>query len=222
MTEMGFFEAPPSVHEPEPEPFRPEWMGPPANVLPAAVPLRLLLARTPDLAVAITDASAFPTGFQLTLSLRLRNGGGAPAFDPLGNQFMGHLGGLQESGGSAELPPELFRFGVQYADGRKATTIGNPFPAGEDVEGPVLRPRSGGGGGHEWDQSYWVWPLPPLGSVTFACEWPAHGVELTQREIHASLILDAAADAQTLWKETSSDDEPRAIQSSSFYGGPSG
>ena len=128
---------------------------------------------------------------------------------------------LQESGGPAELPPELFRFGVQYADGRKATTVGNPFPAGENVEGPVLLSRGGGGGGHEWDQSYWVWPLPPLGPVTFACEWPAHGVELTRREIDGSLILDAAANAQTLWEESSSHDESRAFQSS-WFGCPYG
>ncbi len=48
------------------------------------------------------------------------------------------------------------------------------------------------------------------------------GDELTRREIDGLLILDAAVDAQTLWKETSSDDEPRAIRSSWSFGCPSG
>jgi hypothetical protein len=223
---MRFFEAPEPVHEPEP--VRVAWAGPPSNVLPAAVPLRLVLARTPDIAIAITNAGAFPTGFEVTLSLRLREAPSGPGFDPLGHQFMGHLGYGEHTAGPAELPPELFRFGVQFADGRKATTVGNPFPVGdpfplgEGVQGPVLLPRGGGGGGRDWDQAYWVWPLPPPGPVAFVCEWPARGVEETRHEVDASLILDAAGSAETLWDEEPSADAAGAVQSvmSFGHGGP--
>jgi hypothetical protein len=213
---MGFFEAPEPVHEPEPA--RAAWAGPPSNVLSAAVPLRLVLARTPDIAIAITNAGAFPTGFEVTLSLRLREAPSGPGFDPLGHRFMGQLGYGEHTAGPAELPPELFRFGVQFADGRKATTVGNPFPPGEDVQGPVLLPRGGGGGGRDWDQAYWVWPLPPPGPVAFVCEWPAHGVEETRHEIDSAVVLDAAASAEMLWDEPPSADPARAVQSLTSFG----
>ena len=61
-----------------------------------------------------------------------------------------------------------------------------------------------------------VWPLSLVAPVTFACEWPAHGVELTRHGIDGGLILDAAAKAQTLWEESSPHDEARAFRSSWF------
>jgi hypothetical protein len=203
---MAFFEHPQRGEDPEPPPA-PVWAGPPPNVLGAAVPLRLVLVRTSEVAIAVTDASAYPTGLSLTLSLRLREAIRDPRFDPIGHQLMGELRGHGQTGGSSELPPELFRFGVQYADGRKATTVGNPFSADAEPQGPILLPGSGGGGAREWDQSYWLWPLPPAGPLAFVCEWPVHDVALTRAEIDASLILEAAARAETLWDETPSQDE---------------
>ena len=192
---MSFFELPQRGEEPEPSPA-PVWSGPPSNVLGAAVPLRLVLARTDDLAIAVTDASAYPAGLSFTLSIRLREVPADPRLDP------SFLGGWEGPGATPSgLPPELFRFGVQYADGRKATTVGNPFGSEGQPEGPVLLPRSGGGGGREWDQAYWLWPLPPAGPLAFVCEWPARGVALTRAEVDGSLILEAAAKAETLWEE---------------------
>ncbi len=120
---------------------------------------------------------------------------------------MGGLPGSPQTPDSTGLPPELFRFGVQYADGRKATTVGNPFSADAEPQGPILLPGSGGGGAREWDQSYWLWPLPPAGPLAFVCEWPAHEVALTRAEIDTSLILEAAARAETLWDESPTQDE---------------
>src|SRR5256885_6760927 len=48
---------------------------------------------------------------------------------------------------------------------------------------------------------YWVWPLPPPGPVAFVCEWPAFGIPESRAELHARLILDAAARAVELWPE---------------------
>lgn len=112
---------------------------------------------------------------------------------------MGHSLHLRRD--SPELVAEAFRFGVQFADGRKATNLAAPWPTGPDEtpEGPILVLHSGGGGGKSWTQNLWVWPLPPAGPLAFVCEWPAEGIELTRVAIDAGLILDAAERAETLW-----------------------
>jgi hypothetical protein len=47
-------------------------MSRPDNELPAGVGLTILLGRTDDAAVGITQIEAFSTGFQFTLAVRLR------------------------------------------------------------------------------------------------------------------------------------------------------
>jgi hypothetical protein len=48
---------------------------------------------------------------------------------------------------------------------------------------------------------YWVWPLPPEGSLAFVCEWPIADIPETRTEIDSALLRDAAADAAILWPE---------------------
>jgi hypothetical protein len=43
-----------------------------------------------------------------------------------------------------------------------------------------------------------MWPLPPDGPLSFVCEWPVAGVELTRTEIDAALIIAAASRAQVI------------------------
>ena len=106
-----------------------------------------------------------------------------------------------------EIPSEFLRFGVEFADGRRATNIGGCFARrsaqAEPPEGPVLLEHGGSGGGTHWDQTYWVWPLPPPGRVTFACEWPVQRVPLTRIDIDAAAIVDASKRAVTLWEAAS-------------------
>jgi hypothetical protein len=78
---------------------------------------------------------------------------------------------------------------------------GFPSELDEPPDGPVMRFASSGGGGGQWHQSEWVWPLPPRGPIAFVCEWPAAGIPLTRREIDAQLILDAAARARIIFPE---------------------
>src|SRR5262249_41204420 len=100
-----------------------------------------------------------------------------------------------------ELPEEFLRFGVQFADERAATNLGNrPFPLPQaDPDHPLLVPNSGGGDDQRYDQQFWVWPLPPPGPLTFVCEWPAFGIPETREEIDAQLVLDAATRSIELW-----------------------
>lgn len=206
---VSFFEPPPPPDPREwpeiPEP-RPWWQAP-RNELGAAVPLRLVLARTDRVAVALTGATAFTTGIQLTLTLRRRRdpGDGPEAFyeDPMEFPF-GHPA-LRH--GRGELPSDILRFGVQLSDGGKATTLGTPSPfarpgeADEEPAGPVLMQGGGGGGGGEWDWEFWLWPVPPAGPVTFAVEWPKENIELTKREVDGRLFIEASKSSEVLWPD---------------------
>jgi len=133
-----FFRPPEPPPEPEPTPLQPAWMGPPENEIGVAVALRLLLARTEKVAVALTNAAAFSNVARF------------PGFD-------------------------------------------------EPQEGPVLIQRGGGGGERFWSFGYWLWPLPPPGSLTAVVEWPSEGIPLTRVELDAAALLEAAAESEQLW-----------------------
>jgi hypothetical protein len=100
------------------------------------------------------------------------------------------------------LPDELLRFGVQFADGRKATNLDRPsYDPDREPDRPVLNQHGGGGGGLAWDMEHWVWPLPPPGPFTFVCEWPARAIAESGAEIDAGSILEAAGRAVTFWPD---------------------
>lgn len=191
---MSFFEPPPPPPEPPERHHRPVWLGPPENELGIAVPVRELLVRTDDLAIALLGVVAYSSGLELEVELRRRHEPEQP--DPLHLQMHAR----QSRGG--EIAPELLRFGVQFADGRKATNLGGfPRPHDEEPKEPLLMDRGGGGGGRRWSFRYWLWPLPPRGTLTVVVEWPAAGVELTRVELDAAPMLDAAESVDALWPD---------------------
>jgi hypothetical protein len=97
-------------------------------------------------------------------------------------------------------PPEMLRLAVQFADGSTATNI---TPVSQDLNtpphGPVMQAQGGGGGAGNWRQSLWIWPLPPPGSLSFICEWPALEIPVSRHQIDAQQILGTAARAQTIF-----------------------
>jgi hypothetical protein len=197
---MGFFEAPEPLPAPH-ESRQPEWLGPADNMIGAAVPLALLLARNDQVALAITDARAYPNGVEFNLALRVRglSGEARRALLHGGPFHMHRFPGEEPPQG---IPPELLRLGVQFSDGRKPTTLADAHRRFEaDPPGPVLSQRGGGGGNRAWDMRFWLWPLPPPGRLAFVAEWPLGGIPLTRTEIDAALILDASAHAQVLWPD---------------------
>lgn len=165
--------------------------------MPGVVSLELLLVNTDRHAVWIGEADVYPSGLVLTVVLHGRR----PAPPGL------------ESG------PGTWRFGVQFSDGRKATVygVGLARPAGDisasttvtarasgaksqaPPQGPLLRPRGGGGSRSVWRQEYWLWPLPPSGDLLIAWEWPNADTDLTMTIISADPLLDAAGRARELW-----------------------
>jgi hypothetical protein len=199
---MSFFEPPPSppasvtraeVVSP------PSWVGPPLNALPGVVPVELIVARTDETVVAVTGIRAYPTGFGFTLSLRLRH------LSPRQQQVFPYAFDYSPLEGDP-LSDDTVRFGVQFADGGKATNLDrSPFADDQEQPNPpVLSSGSGGGGGQAWDMEEWVWPLPPPGRFAFVCEWPGRDIPESRAEIDAGLIREAAERAMTLWPEQNS------------------
>jgi hypothetical protein len=204
---VSFFEPPPP---PDPSQF-PEmpkplpWMHAPGNELGAPVPLRLVLARTERVAVALVGAVAYTTGIAFTLSVRSRQPSGEDLLEEPWEMPFGHHRLHRQQGG--DIPPEVLRFGIQFSDGRKATTLSGAFPFArpgepdEEPPGPVLMPGGGGGGPGQWDSEFWLWPLPPAGPVKFAVEWPKEQIGLTMHEVDAAVFLEASKKSEVLWPD---------------------
>jgi len=96
---VDFFEPPPAP-QPKEEPFEQKpWFGSPRNELGVSTGLRLVLARTDDVALAVIDVVAFTTGVSLNLVALRRTPGDPGTFDhPFGHFWLPtHKGG--------ELPP---------------------------------------------------------------------------------------------------------------------
>jgi hypothetical protein len=186
---MSFFEA--SESEPlapvEPDYRPPEWAQPPDNVMPAAVPLDSVLARGDGVAVWVADALVYTTGLQLTVVWVRRD------------RLPAHM--LHRPLFMQAQDPDGPRFGVGFADGRKAT-LGHPVGHRRDRPAIVLAHGGGGGSDRRWSGRMWLWPLPPPGPLTLAFAWPALGIPERTIDLASQPIIAAAARAVELWPET--------------------
>jgi hypothetical protein len=172
----------------------PPWFGAPHGTLPGVVAVERILAQTGDVAVGVTRLAAYPSGFEvdvITMS--------ADDQHDLDPWMFGHH--RMQRGATEEVPPELLRFGVLFSDGSKATNTGGFHHDREPPAGPIMHPGGGGGGGASWHQTHWIWPLPPPGTLTFVCEWPAMGIPVTRVELDAQAILDAGSRAQVIFSD---------------------
>lgn len=95
------------------------------------------------------------------------------------------------------LPDDLFRFGVQFADGRKATNLNSPFGGLDPDEVPDDGPRRGRW--RELGTGLLVVATSAPGELSFFCEWPAHGIAETRVAIDGTPIIAAADQAVVLW-----------------------
>jgi len=153
----------------------------PTGELPRVAKSALLMARTDMVAVAVTAIWAFSSGFEFWIGARFRQPGHALQSEP---------------------DDQSLHIGLRFADGRKVANIGSvPDPAGSVSGNLILSPVSFGGGMLQRSRSYWVWPLPPAGPMTFVCEWAAFGIPETSTEVEAEPILRAAAQSIKLWPE---------------------
>lgn len=195
-----FFERPAPAREHGPQPPPPPWSGPPHGLLPGVAPLEMVLAANERAAVFVGRCAVYPTGFELEVRVLLADGD-ASELDP-------SLNGVHHRPGRSSSYETMLRFGIEFADGGKATNVGGRFHGSAEPDGPVLSGQGGGGGGGRWRQDFWVWPLPPSGTVRFVCEWPAAGIALTRAEINAELLRAAAGRARVMFP-----DQPASGQS---------
>lgn len=205
--------------EPLPEPPLPErceppvWFQPPEDELASLVPARQLLARTDrDRGVVLLPShiDAFREGcsFRIRISAHRQEAMDESEGHEIHETAMDGAG-FRHRGARAGLPDELLRFGVQFRDGRKATTTGVPaFPHQHDQEpaGPLLTQHGGGRKGGDrlatstW--SLWLWPLPPAEPFDLVVAWPALGANLTRVELSGRDIVEAASRAGSPWPDT--------------------
>lgn len=179
----------------------PPWFGPPEDVIGEAAGAGFVLARTDALALAVWGITAFPTGitFSLVIVRRAIDDGFDPDMDT--DMAMHRYWRARRHHPDQPLPDDLLRFGVEFADGRKATNLGRNWdlPESQEPLGPILSQRGGGGGGRTYEHGWWLWPLPPGDRLAFVTEWPAQGLGLTRHEIDAEPLRRAAERARPIW-----------------------
>jgi hypothetical protein len=176
------------------------WRRQRVELLPGVAPVALLLARTDNTVVGLTDVRGYPNGFEFLL--RLRWGLVADPYEEVRWPFP-HWSSPNPLDGDP-FPDELLCFGLQFTDGRRVTNMdGYPFvPEELPPDQPVLVEAGVGGEGGRlgrgafWDLELAIQPLPPPGPLAFVCAWPARGIPEVRAEIDAGLILDAAAAAR--------------------------
>ncbi len=186
------------------------------------MPVRAVLVRSGSLVIVADHFVAYPSGFEVRVAIRMRQPyGHANPTMMYGGPLMGRPGPRAPG----QVTDDRMRLGIAFADGRKATNLtGYPhFPAGASVtasssstrstecgdgvdhvdepEPPLLLARGGGGDGRRWDQTYWVWGLPPDGPVGVVVEWPAEAVTETRVDVDGAAIRQAGARAEILWPD---------------------
>ncbi|WP_020671592.1 hypothetical protein [Amycolatopsis nigrescens] len=195
---MSFFEDEPPRPEPEPVPpaelyalSGPHWFqAPELHFVPAILPWPKVLARAERTVVALRGVLVWPEAATFVLTLHSRDA----AMTSPSRQMFEH-----------DRAPESdeFRFGVQFADGNRATGTTALFnrPATEPPAEPVLRTSGSSGSQHFLRQNVFLWPLPPDGPCTLVVRWTAREIPETRTEVDGAAIRAAAAEALEIWPD---------------------
>lgn len=206
--EVDFFPRPPDPPDDESyEPPQPAWLDAPEDVLPGVVPVELVLARSASTVVMLTGMRAFPTGLQMNLAVRVR---GRTARRDLHSEV---FDGPYSHDMDAQWQERRLKWGFEFADGRRVTNV-DPWPQQPDEDPsrrdrpddglwepghPVLMGGGGGGGSRSVDRDYWLWPLPPAGSLRVVCQWLDQDIDVQTQDLDATPFLEAAARARPAW-----------------------
>ncbi len=153
---------------------------PPTNEIPVRVPLDLVLNRTEDLILWMSDVHVYSTGFVFTVCARERVG--AAVLDMYG------FGYPSWDGSSAPL-----LVGIEYADGTVTSNLPcERFSTGLEHNGSASQAGSG------W-VSYFQHPLPARGPVRIVTAWPWFSVPEQVVEVDGRVLAEAATAVETLW-----------------------
>ena len=173
--------------EDEPEGEQPDWVGHPHAFLPGRSNAVATLFRTEAALLVLCCIDAYPSGLEFTLRLLTAKADRRAFAPPL------HFGHFAETNSSG------VRLGIEFADGRKWSSI-SARPPGVLAAEPndvVVVNQGGGGGGRFWEMRFWLWPLPPDGPLTFHADWPSRDVPETVSTVDA---FDLRALAQSAVK----------------------
>jgi hypothetical protein len=193
---VGFFVGRPRFVAREPGWYPvPGWLGPPQGWLPGYAPERAVVFWTNDAILIAGRFDVYPTGAEFTLQIELRVPDDGRTFMPW--EFQGSPPERDE-----DLPDDLLRLGVIFADGSSWSNLDAPRPGlDEEPLGPVVVPRSGGSDRGRWAMNMWLWPLPPDGPLTFVAEWPKFGIPESRADVDGSSVRAAAVQAESLWPD---------------------
>lgn len=163
--------------------------GPPQDQVGVLALAAFVLARTPDVAVAVRGVTAYSDGLRLSVLVLFA--------DEVGTEQLDWT--LDDTSRS----PGRFRVGCAFADGRRATTGRRDAP---DVElpgdpTPRLVLLSSATTALTWSGEYWLWPLPPVGPVVLGCRWPDRGLPETLVQVDGAALLTAAASSRSVWED---------------------
>ncbi|MFS0699882.1 hypothetical protein AB6N24_07900 [Cellulomonas sp. 179-A 4D5 NHS] len=173
-------------------PTLPAWStGPPENELPVPVPVRGVLARTDDVAIALVGGRVSSTGVEIDLTVRRRDDEDDDA--ELHTIVHGHAYARRPGPAAGRL-----LLGVELPDGGVATNVGPALESADD-DAPRLTPRDSHGGDRRVDATFWLTPVPAEGDLVFVCACPALGVPETRTVVPAAVLAGAAERVEVLW-----------------------
>jgi hypothetical protein len=160
--------------------------GPPQDEVGILALASFVLARTPEVAVAVRGVTAFSDGLVLAVAVLFADEQKSEDLSYSMNDF--------------SRSPGRFRFGCVYADGRAATSGTRDAPLVEQPGGaPALVLLRSSSAGLLWNGEYWLHPLPPQGPLVLGCRWPDRGIPETLVEIDPAPLLAAAATSTPVW-----------------------
>lgn len=156
--------------------------------------------------VLIEGARAYREGVVLTLVVRVRElqrEARRRLFEQLGvNHGRGSL--------NLSLPAGGLRWGVEFSDGKRVTSVDeyspwNALPEGLDPsewtpDRPIMLGLGRSGIEYStWSRGIWLWPVPPPGVLRFVCAWPDRGIVETSVLVDSAALREAAESAQPTW-----------------------
>jgi hypothetical protein len=161
-------------------------LSPPSNEVPAPLDLRVEVLRTDDLAVFLLGGSAYSTGLQLRVVIRVRPGSLTPEDTRLRSGLVMHGDVL---------------VGFELADGTVLSNARGPWgPDGEiPPDGPLMLSLGAGADLTSVEQDVWISPVPPPGRLLCVVAHPAGGIPETRVELDATPLVGASARAVRLW-----------------------
>jgi hypothetical protein len=163
----------------------------PENEVPAVLPISTVLARTDGSAIVLTGVEVFSTGVAFTVILRCR-----PDALPADEVDLGQLMWRRGPGSEAEL-----LVGVEFADGRRTSSLSGRDPFGAPVAPETLVLTRGRGTGDQLsvEQEWWLTPLPPAGPLRLVVRCGLFGLPEASVELDGAAIRAAAEDVVVLW-----------------------